>query len=86
MGITSVASSTTSAVALASNLERRGAIVENTDANRAYVRLGSGDASNTSFSFSLAQNENAAIPVGYTGQISVVWEADGTGSLLITEF
>lgn len=83
--VTIVASSTTSARAVAQDGGRQGLVLENSDANRAYILLGPGTASATNYSFSLAQNENASL-LGCREQVNVIWAADGTGSLLVTEY
>lgn len=85
MAVTAVASSTASATLLAPNSSRKGFVIENSDANRLHVRLGSSAATTTSYSFSLAQNEVAGLQ-GYTGAITGIWAADGTGSAHITEY
>jgi len=85
MAVTAVASSTTSATFLEPNSARKGFVIENSDANRLHVRLGSSAATTTSYSFSLAQNENAHVN-GYTGAITGIWAADGSGSAHITEY
>lgn len=81
---TSSVSSTTTSTTLLQASNRAGLIIENSDANRLYVLLGSGTASGSNFSFSLAQNENAHIP-GYKGVVTGIWAADGSGSALVTE-
>ena len=85
MAVTSVDSAAASTQLVAVNAERRNLIIENTDANRLYVLLGSGTASATNFSFSLAQNENAHVP-GFTGQVMGIWSADGSGAAKITQY
>jgi hypothetical protein len=85
MAVTAVASSTTSATLKAANAQRKAIVIENSDANRLYVRLDSGTASSSAYSFSLAQNENATLR-GYTGEITGVWAADGSGSAHVTEY
>lgn len=70
---------------LAPNSSRKGMVIENSDANRLHVLLGSGAASATAFSFSLAQNENAHL-MNYTGEVKGIWAADGAGSALISEY
>ena len=85
MAVTSVASGTTSVLLAAPHAERRNLIIENSDANTLYVLLGSGTASSSNFSFSLAQNANAHVP-GYTGEVNGVWSADGSGAAKVTEY
>lgn len=69
----------------AANGARSGLIVENTDANRLYVLLDTGNASATNFTFSLAQNEKYTVQ-GYSGIVKGLWAGDGSGSALVTEF
>lgn len=78
-----VDSSTTSQTLLAAS-GRSKYIIENSDTNRLYVLLGSGTASATNYSFSLAQYENAEIS-GYQGIVTGVWAGDGSGSAFLTE-
>lgn len=82
--VTAVPSATTSTVLLAANAQRRGFIIENSDANRLHVRFG-GTATTTNYTFSLAQNANAE-RTNYQGEVTGVWEADGAGSAHITEY
>jgi hypothetical protein len=61
-------------------------VVENSDANRLHVLLGSGTAdTSTSYSFSLAQNETSAL-LTYNGDVFGIWAADGSGYALVTEW
>ena len=84
--LSSVASVTTAGGVqlLAANGYRKGVTIENSDANRLHIRFGSGTVSTTSYSASLAQNENLYLP-GFTGEIVGIWAADGSGSALVTE-
>lgn len=59
-------------------------MIENTDANRLYVLLDSGNVSATNFTFSLAQNENAMVNV-YRGPVRGLWAGDGAGSAFFSE-
>lgn len=81
-----VASGITSVTILASNANRKGATVTNTDANALYLDLSGGTASSTSFSVAVATNGYYEIPFGFTGLITGIWAADGAGSALVTEF
>lgn len=76
-----ISSGTTSVQALAPGSDRR-VILCNTDANAAYVLIGSGTASATNLSFVLVQNDNAELNCDEA--IQVVWAADGTGHLAVT--
>lgn len=89
-----MSSSTLSAVAsvttaggvtlLAANGLRKSVTIENSDANRLHIRFGSGTVSATSYSVSLAQYGSLILP-GYTGEITGIWAADGSGSAHVTE-
>lgn len=82
---TTVASQTGTISLLASNTNRKGATIANTDANALYVLLGTGTASATNFTATVAPNGYYEVPYGYTGAIQGAWAADGAGSALITE-
>lgn len=81
-----VASGTTSVAILAANDAREGAVIVNTDANTLYLDLSGGAAAATRYTKALAANGEYEVPFGYTGAITGVWAADGTGSALVTEF
>jgi hypothetical protein len=83
---TSVNSGTSSVTILASNANRKGATVFNTDANALYLDLSGGTASSTSFTVSVATNAYYEVPFGYTASITGIWAADGAGAALVTEF
>lgn len=83
--LTSLASSATSAQALAANTSRKGVIAVNTDANSCYIKYGT-TASTTSFTYIIGPNVTWEMPEPtYTGRIDAIWSADGSGSLYITE-
>lgn len=84
--ITGVNSGVASGTLLTANTARRGAIITNTDANALLVNLAGGTASASSYSVRLAQNATYEVPYGYTGLITGIWEADGAGAALVTEF
>jgi hypothetical protein len=86
MAQSAVASGTSSVRLLSARAGRQGFVIENSDANRLYVLLGSGTAtSTTAYSFSLAQNETSAL-LTYSGDVFGIWSADGAGNALITEW
>lgn len=85
MAVSSVASSITSGVLLAAG-NRRMATIRNTDANALYVLLDSGTASATNHTVALASGDYFEVPGSYTGPITGVWAADGSGVALVTEF
>ena len=84
--LTSVASAVASTSILAANVGRIGATIMNTDANPLKVLLSTGTASATNFTVSIASNGYYEVPYGYSGPIFGIWDADGTGSALVTEF
>lgn len=83
---TAVNSGTGSVNILASNANRKGATITNTDANALYLDLSGGTASSTSFSVAIAANGYYEVPFGFTGLITGIWAADGAGAALVTEF
>lgn len=85
MAVSSVSSTTTSTTLLAAST-RRVATIQNTDANTLYVLLDSGTASATNHTAALGAGDYYEIPGAYTGQITGVWSADGSGAALVTEF
>lgn len=85
---TSVSSATSSTTILASNANRKGAVITNDDANVLYLLLGAGTASTTNYSIQLAGN-GGSVSIGlaeYSGIISGIWAADGSGAARVTEF
>lgn len=83
---TSVNSGTGSVTILASNAARKGATITNTDANVLYLDLSGGTASSTSYSVPVSSAGFYTVPFGYTGAITGIWAADGSGAALVTEF
>lgn len=81
-----VASAAVSTSLLASNASRKGATITNTDVNTLYLDLSGGTASATSYTLQLPSGGYYEVPYGYTGPITGIWAADGTGYALITEF
>lgn len=73
----------TSSTSLTGAVGARKVIIENSDANRLYIRLDGGTASATDFSYSLAQNEKAEV-MGYEGAITGIWAGDGSGYAHVT--
>lgn len=84
---TSVPSAAASTVLLTANRQRKGGSIFNTDANALCVRMDGGTATTTTgFNVRLVQNAYFEIPVGYTGQITGIWEVDGVGAANIAEY
>jgi hypothetical protein len=82
---TSVNSGTSSVTILASNANRKGAIIVNTDANILYIDLTGGTAATTRYASALATGDEYEVPFGITGTITGIWAADGAGAALVTE-
>ena len=83
--ITSVVSAAVSTTILASNANRRMAIMVNDTDKNAYVKLGA-TASTTSFSYKLTPGQTLELPVPvYTGAIDAIWDTSPTGSMRVTE-
>lgn len=83
--VTSVASAATSTSILASNANRRMAIMVNDSDKNVYVKLGA-TASTTSFSYKLTPGQTLELPMPvYTGAIDAIWDAGPTGSMRVTE-
>lgn len=86
--VSSVNSGVASVVALASNVNRRGAIFTNDDANQARLLFGAGTASATNYSVTVAANGGSVVLENgeFTGAVQVIWDGDGSGALRVTEF
>jgi hypothetical protein len=83
--VTSVVSAAVSTSILASNANRRMAVMVNDTDKNAYVKLGA-TASTTSFSYKLAPGQTLELPVPvYTGAIDAIWDSSPTGSMRVTE-
>jgi hypothetical protein len=85
-GLTSLASSASSAQAIASNTARRAMIMTNTDANPVYIKFGT-TASATSFTYIVPGGGTLEMfDQVFTGRIDAIWSAaGGGGSLYMTE-
>mgnify|MGYP000994358982 CR=1 FL=1 len=82
----SVNSGTSSVTILASNANRKGATMINTDPNTLLLDLSGGTASATRHQQRLSQYQSYEVPSGYTGAITGIWEADGAGVCDVVEF
>lgn len=83
--VTSVVSAAVSTSILASNANRRMAILFNDCDKAVYVKLGA-TASTTSFSYKLSPAQTLELPIPlYTGSIDAIWDATPTGSMRVTE-
>lgn len=84
--VSTVNSAATSATLVATNTDRLGVIINNTDANALYVKLGT-TATTSSYAYKVPSGETLTlwgIPM-YTGRIDGIWAADGSGAAIITE-
>lgn len=82
----SVNSGTSSVTILASNANRKGATILNSDANALLLDLSGGTAASTRYQVRLAQYQSYEVGSGYTGAITGIWEADGAGIADVVEF
>lgn len=83
---TAVNSGTGSVTILAANAARKGATIVNTDPNPLRLDLTGGTASANRYTYALTAGQFLEVPFGYAGAITGVWDADGTGAALVTEF
>jgi hypothetical protein len=83
--MTSVAASTSSVIALASNANRVGASFYNDSSSLCFLAFSATTASNTAFSIRLMPNSFTDLSVDYTGQCNAIWST-ATGSLRVTEW
>lgn len=82
-----VNSTNSSVTILASNANRKGARIFNTDANALYLDLSGGTAVAASRAqVKLATDEGYDVPFGCTGLITGIWTADGSGVASVVEF
>lgn len=84
--VSSVPSGTVSVGILSANPNRLGATITNTDANTLRLLLSTGTASATNFTVAIQSDGYYEVPFGYTGDIVGIWDADGSGAALVTEF
>lgn len=83
----SVNSAASSGTILAANGARKGAIIFNTDANALFLDLSGGTAAAaTRAQACLLTNQSFIVPAGYTGAITGIWAADGSGVASVVEF
>lgn len=82
----SVNSGTSSVTLLALNTARKGATIVNTDANVLYVDCSGGTATASRNTHQLMTGQTLEVPFGYTGAITGMWAADGSGVASIVEF
>lgn len=82
----SVNSGTSSVTILASNAARKGGTIFNSDANALLLDLSAGTAAAARCQVRLTQYQSYEVGSGYTGAITGIWEADGSGVADISEF
>lgn len=82
----SVSSGVSSVTILASNTNRKGATIYNSDANALLLDLSGGTAAATRCQVRLTQYQSHEVGSGYTGLITGIWEADGSGAADVVEF
>lgn len=82
----SVNSGTSSATILASNANRKGATIFNSDANALLLDLSGGTAAATRCQVRLVQYQSYEVGAGFTGAITGIWEGDGSGIADVVEF
>jgi hypothetical protein len=82
---TQVASQTGAITILAANAARYGATVYNDDANALYLLLGTGTVSATVYTVQVTSGGYYEVPFGFTGILTGLWAADGSGSARVTE-
>jgi hypothetical protein len=82
----SVNSGTTSVTILASNSNRKGAVILNSDANALMLDVSGGTAASTRYQVKLTTDQTYAVEAGYTGLITGIWAADGTGVADVVEY
>ena len=83
--LVAVASSANSGSALLASSNRQGLIAYNSDANVCYLKYGT-TAAATDFTVAIPSGGYWEMPEPiYQGAIDVIWAADGSGSLYLTE-
>lgn len=84
--LTQVNSSNTSQTILASNANRIGALIFNTDANNLYLAFTASAATTSAFTVKIAAGGYYEFPQPvYRGQVTGIWDVDGSGAAVITE-
>jgi hypothetical protein len=85
--VKTVQDSASSVTLAAANPNRRGVVITNTSSAILYVRMASGTASETMFTYRLPQNATQEVLFPYTGMITGMWASDNNdGVATITEF
>jgi hypothetical protein len=82
---TTVANTTVATTILSNNDLRKGATIYNSSNKLLYIAFGPVDATLASFTALIATNGYYELPYGFTGRISGIWGASGSGGALVTE-
>ena len=83
---TAVADNAASVTILASNANRKGAVVLNDSSAVLYLALGAGPATLTDYTVTLEQGQSYGVPACYTGIIVGIWASDpNDGGARVTE-
>lgn len=84
--LSQVNSSASSVTILAANANRIGALVFNTDANNLYLAFTSSAATTSAFTVKIAAGGYYEFPAPvYRGQVTGIWDVDGSGAAVVTE-
>lgn len=83
---TTVNSGTTSVTILASNSARKGAVIYNSDVNILRLDMSGGSAAASRCQYAIATGQSFEVPFGFSGAITGIWDADGTGIADVVEF
>jgi hypothetical protein len=83
---TQVADNASSVTILASNANRKGAVILNDSSAMLFLALGTGTATSTNYTTRLYQYQAYEVPSMYTGQVIGIWETDpNDGGARVTE-
>ena len=82
---TTVSNSTAAVTLLSANSNRKGATVINTSNRSLYLALGAASVTTVDYTIQISSGGYYEIPFGFTGRVSGVWSASGSGGSDITE-
>lgn len=82
---TTIANTTTPTTLLALNSLRKGATIYNTSNRLLYIGFGATTVTTADFTVQISSGGYYEIPYGFTGRISGVWSATGSGGAVVTE-
>lgn len=83
--VTTVASSTSSVLILAANVNRAGATIFNASTAVLYLKLSTGSASSSSYTLPMGSGSYLEVPFTYAGEINGAWVA-ADGMAFVSEF